>query len=221
MLGAVSIGSLGLAVVSGIIASQIKEFSGSFGMAIVTFVMSLQVGILSGVFSVRWYRLRKGTGANWIMKFWRGPIGHFLAKVASINLGTRAAAADRPTEMAIAMNAEEMYAKLSKPQRLQLGAVPEVLRHLQDQARGMRERMVELDAAVSNAQGSRAGRGRRRCWRICARRARRRRVGWRKWLARWRICGWICCGYMRGRGMRRVSRGISMRHGRSEREWIG
>jgi serine/threonine-protein kinase len=157
VLGAVSVGALGVAVVSGIISSQIKEFTPSFGMAIVTFVIALQVGVISGVFSVRWYRIRKGTAANWLIKLWRGPIGGFLAKIASINLGTRTAAADRPTEMAIAMNAEEMYAKLSKPQRLQLGAVPEVLRHLQDQAHGMRERMVELDAAVSAAQGSRAG----------------------------------------------------------------
>jgi serine/threonine-protein kinase len=157
VLGAVSIGALGTALTAGIIASQIKEFTGTFSMAIVTFIISLQVGIISGAFSLRWYRIRKGTAANWLVKFWRGPIGHFLAKVASINLGTRVVAADRPTEMAIATNAGEMYAKLPKPQRQLLGEVPAVLRHLQDQARAMRDRMVELDGAISNAQRSPAG----------------------------------------------------------------
>jgi eukaryotic-like serine/threonine-protein kinase len=113
--------------------------------------VGLYVGLFSTAFSSRWRRLRLGTGSLW-SKMWSGPVGKQLAQLASINLGDRAVLADRPTEMAIAMSAEAMFATFPKELRESLGDVPKVLHDLEAHARAIRSRIEDLDASLAEAQ---------------------------------------------------------------------
>jgi len=114
-------------------------------------LVSLYLGLVTTAFSSRWRRLRRGTGSLW-SKLWSGPVGTQLARVASINLGERAVLADRPTEMAIAMSAEAMFATFPKALRESLGDVPQVLHGLESHARVIRSRIENLDASLAEAQ---------------------------------------------------------------------
>ena len=114
-------------------------------------VIGLYFGLLGTAFSRRWRRLRRGNGSLW-SKIWSGPVGKQIARVASINLGDRAVLADRPTEMAIAMSAEAMFATFPKALRDSLGDVPKVLHGLEAHARAIRSRIEDLDASLAEAQ---------------------------------------------------------------------
>ena len=115
------------------------------------------IGVLGTVLARNWARLRKGRGSLWT-KFWQGKPGHLIGRVASFRLGQRSIAADRPTELAIAMSAEAVYATFPKEVRESLGDVPEALRGLEAQARAARARIAELDAALLEARNQ-PGRG--------------------------------------------------------------
>ena len=114
-------------------------------------VISAYVGIVGTVVSQKWSRLRNATDPLW-SRFWQGRPGRLLARIASIRLGQRAVAANRPTELAIAMSAEAVFATLSKDLRQSLGDVPEALRGLEARARTARARIAELDVAIVDAE---------------------------------------------------------------------
>jgi hypothetical protein len=103
------------------------------------------------VISARWHRARNAKDPL-LAKFWRGPVGRFIGRLASYKLGARAIPADRPTELGIAMSAEAMYDELPKQVRKSLGDVPQVLRTLETHARAMRARIAALDDSLGEAQ---------------------------------------------------------------------
>lgn len=109
------------------------------------------LGVLGIVLSRNWSRLRNGRGSLWT-KFWQGKPGHLLGRLSSFKLGKRTIAADRPTELAIAMSAEALYAAFPKEVRASLGDVPEAVRALEAHARAARARIAELDAALLDAR---------------------------------------------------------------------
>ena len=110
---------------------------------------------IAGVFSATTSRARSGKG-SWWAKRWEGTMGRWLSKLARIKLGARSAAADRPTEMAIAFSAQALYDELPKPLRQSLGNVPAILEQLERQARAMREHMAALDERIASARTGRA-----------------------------------------------------------------
>jgi hypothetical protein len=110
---------------------------------------------IAGVFSATTSRARSNTG-SWWAKRWEGALGRWLAKLASIKLGARSAAADRPTEMAIAFSAQALYDDLPKPLRQSLGDVPAIVHQLERQASAMRERMTALDESIASVPAARA-----------------------------------------------------------------
>lgn len=83
-------------------------------------------------------------------------MGRWLTKIAGIKLGARSAAADRPTEMAIAFSAQALYDELPKPLRQALGNVPAIVEQLERQAGAMRAQIAALDESIAAA---RRGRG--------------------------------------------------------------
>ena len=83
-------------------------------------------------------------------------MGRWLTKLARIKLGARSAAADRPTEMAIAFSAQALYDELPKALRQSLGDVPALVDQLERQARAMREHMAALDESIALAKTGRA-----------------------------------------------------------------
>jgi len=110
---------------------------------------------IAGVFSATTSRARSSKG-SWWAKRWDGTMGRWVQKLARIRLGTRSAAADRPTEMAIAFSARALYDELPKPLRQSLGNVPALLEQLERQARAMREHIAALDESLASASARRA-----------------------------------------------------------------
>jgi len=110
---------------------------------------------IAGVFSATTSRARSNEG-SWWAKRWEGVMGRWLTKLASIKLGARSAAADRPTEMAIAFSAKALYDELPKALRQSLGNVPAMIEQLEQQSRAMREHIASLDESIASATGARA-----------------------------------------------------------------
>ena len=110
---------------------------------------------IAGVFSATTTRARRNVG-SWWAKRWEGAMGRWLAKLASFRLGARSAAADRPTEMAIAFSARALYDELPKSLRQSLGDVPAIVEQLERQARAMREQIAGLDESIASAKAARA-----------------------------------------------------------------
>ena len=110
---------------------------------------------LAGVFSATTSRARSNEG-SWWAKRWEGAMGRWLTKLARIKLGARSAAADRPTEMAIAFSAQALFDELPKPLRQSLGNVPALVEQLERQARAMREHVAALDESIASARVGRA-----------------------------------------------------------------
>src|SRR5207244_3001229 len=81
-----------------------------------TGVVSLYVGTITTVLSRKWRRLRNGTQSAW-SSFWSGRIGAKLVQIAGYKLRDRAVPANRPTEVAIAMNAEATFGSLPRAMR--------------------------------------------------------------------------------------------------------
>ena len=149
--GLTFIGATGLVVgAAGLIGTIVLPHQAMHFVAPVAFI-GLYFGLLATAFSSRWRRLRRGTGSLW-SKLWSGPIGKQLTHIASIKLDDRAVLADRPTEMAIAMSAEAMFATFPKELRESLGDVPKVLHGLEAHARAIRSRIDDLDASLAEAQ---------------------------------------------------------------------
>ncbi len=145
------VGIAGLTIGAGATAVAIVGYGPFVGVAAPVAIFGLYVGTFSSIFSSRWRRLRRGTGSVW-SRLWSGKVGQQLARLASFKLGERAVPADRPTELAIAMSAEAMFATFPKELRESLGDVPKVLHGLEAHARSVRARIEELNAALVEAQ---------------------------------------------------------------------
>ncbi|HSE51708.1 MAG TPA: hypothetical protein VLB00_05940, partial [Gemmatimonadales bacterium] len=99
-------------------------------------------------------RRRDVTGERRI-KYWSSRFGRWLFKVASAGLSPRAAGAGgthRPTELALAFAAEDLYAELPPAIRAALPGLPDVLKRLEQQARNVRARIEELEQSLAEAQ---------------------------------------------------------------------
>jgi hypothetical protein len=86
-------------------------------------------------------------------KLWTGPIGRLLFRIARAVLPKRAipqAMTHRPTELAIAMAAEQLFAELPKATRKHLGDLPAVVHRLEGDAQRMRTRLEELQDVVAD-----------------------------------------------------------------------
>lgn len=99
-------------------------------------------------------RRRDVTGERRI-KYWSSRFGRWLFKVASAGLSHRALGAGgthRPTELALAFAAEDLYAELPPAIRAALPGLPDVLKRLELQARNVRARIEELEQSLAEAQ---------------------------------------------------------------------
>ena len=105
-------------------------------------------------------RRRDVTGERRI-KYWGSRFGRWLFKVASAGLSHRALGAGgthRPTELALAFAAEDLYAELPSAIRAALPGLPDVLKRLEQQARNVRARIEELEQSLAETrQGAAPG----------------------------------------------------------------
>jgi xanthosine utilization system XapX-like protein len=152
MVGIVS--KVGLAGGATALASLLVVHGSATPVLAAVGVAGAYVGALATVFSRKWIRLRRGT-SSLFTGVWSGMVGTRLIAMAGYKLGRRAVPADRPTELAIAMNAESIFTTLPRALRDQLGDVPALLHGLEAQARLARARIEEVDASVAEVQHGR------------------------------------------------------------------
>jgi len=88
-------------------------------------------------------------GERWL-KFWEGPLGRGLFKLAKYRLGSVAStgAAYGPTEMALSIAADRLYDKLPKDVQKSFSELPDVVGALEQDADRIRSRINELDALI-------------------------------------------------------------------------
>ena len=88
------------------------------------------------------------------LKYWGSRFGRWLFKIAGLGLEPRAAsggATHRPTELAIAFAAEDLYGELPRALQAALPGLPVVLKKLEQQARAVRGRIDQLEESLAAA----------------------------------------------------------------------
>lgn len=86
---------------------------------------------------------------------WRGPVGRLLFRLARPLVSRRAIpppATHRATELALGLAAERLFAELPRETRQELRDLPEVVHRLEGDAKRMRERLEQLNAALEGAE---------------------------------------------------------------------
>lgn len=92
--------------------------------------------------------------SQWQEKFWTGPVGRLLVKLAGWRLTRRSApehTLHRPTEVALGEAAEALFKALPSAQRRDLKHLPEEIRFLATRAQEMRRKLEELDDLIAHA----------------------------------------------------------------------
>jgi len=143
----------GLAVGIGSLLAMAANLLPGFGSPVVPLLVVSGVGLWA-VGSVVDQRRRDVTGERRI-KYWGSRFGRWLFKVAGAGLSRRALGAGgthRPTELALAFAAEDLYAELPPAIRAALPGLPDVLKRLEQQARQVRARIEELEQSLAETQ---------------------------------------------------------------------
>ena len=105
------------------------------------FGLSGATAIATGIAALAASRSRLENPDERRLKFWNGPIGRWLFKLAGIALRRApgaAPSADRPTEAALGLAALDLFEALPKETRRQLGDLPAVVRGLEERVRRLR-----------------------------------------------------------------------------------
>jgi serine/threonine-protein kinase len=108
---------------------------GLFGLASAT-------AVATGIAALAAERRRLDVEEERRLKFWRGPVGRLLFKLARFGFKRSAAmpaVTDRPTEVALGLAAVELFEALPDGTRRHLGDLPTVVQGLEEQVRRLRE----------------------------------------------------------------------------------
>ena len=114
----------------------------------------LTVGVVSTIGHLALLQRRRDVDTEFWGKLWNGRMGRWLFKVARALLPKRpiqSAMTHRPTELAIGMAAEQLYADLPKATRKQLGDLPTVVARLEADAQKMRAHLEELQEIAGDS----------------------------------------------------------------------
>lgn len=110
--------------------------------------LSLATGVGTGAAAFFRYERRNDLVGGWIGKLLNSRLGRWLFKLAGLGLKggrQRAHLAHRPTELAIGMAVDALFASLPKSTRQRLGDLPGAVRGLEGDATRMRRRVEELN----------------------------------------------------------------------------
>jgi serine/threonine-protein kinase len=120
------------------------------------FALALLGGLALGIAHLALVQRRRDVDTAFWSKLWTGRVGKWLFHIARAFLPARplaAAMTHRPTELAIGMAAEQLFAELPKATRKQLSDLPDVVTRLEADAQRMRARLEELQEAVADPRG--------------------------------------------------------------------
>src|SRR6266566_410013 len=115
------------------------------------FGWSLSTGLLAGFLALVRLQRRVDLDTRIWSWLWQGPIGRLLFSVARLLVRLMSLpppATHRPTELALAMAAEQLFEELPRETRQQLRELPDVVRRLEQDAQKMRQRLEELNDAL-------------------------------------------------------------------------
>jgi len=121
-----------------------------------TFGIALFGGLALGIAHLALVQRRRDVDTAFWAKLWTGRVGRWLFRVARALLPNRpiaSAMTHRPTELAIGMAAEQLFADLPKASRKHLGDLPHVVARLEADAQRMRARLEELQEVVADPRG--------------------------------------------------------------------
>jgi len=93
---------------------------------------------------------------------WQGPVGRLMFRIARLLVPAKSLpppVTHRPTELALAMAAEQLFDQLPRDVRRQLRDLPEVVRRLEQDAQKMRQRLEDLNDALGGTKDEGRGKG--------------------------------------------------------------
>jgi predicted Ser/Thr protein kinase len=95
---------------------------------------------------------------TWRWRFWHGPLGRGLIRIASVGATARthATSAHRPTEIAIGLAAQDLYGALPRNLQRRFQHLPRTIRRLEDEAQAIRTQLAALDATETSTAEARA-----------------------------------------------------------------
>jgi eukaryotic-like serine/threonine-protein kinase len=115
------------------------------------FGWSLSGGLLTGFLALVRLQRRIDLDTRIWSSLWQGPLGRLMFRIARLLVPAKSLpppATHRPTELALAMAAEQLFDQLSREARRQLRDLPDVVRRLEGDAQNMRRRLEELNDAL-------------------------------------------------------------------------
>jgi hypothetical protein len=132
-------GSLGLAALSGAAAFLLPypAVLVAFGV----FGLSCATAVATGFAALAASRSRLDHAEARRFGFWKGRLGRWLFRIASVGLRGRVGlvpVVDRPTEVALGLAALDLFALLPEDVRARLGNLPAVVRALEEQVQSLR-----------------------------------------------------------------------------------
>lgn len=153
VLRLLGVGGLGIATAAGLVL-----FTGSGASWLLSyrwvaqiFGWSLTGGLVTGFLALVRLQRRIDLDTRIWSWLWQGPVGRLLFRVARLFVTAKSLpppATHRPTELALAMAAEQLFEQLPRETRHQLRDLPEVVRQLEGDAQRMRARLEELNDAL-------------------------------------------------------------------------
>jgi hypothetical protein len=145
VFGSLAAGGASLASIFVIGPSEAGSLWGIFGVTMTAFTVT------GAVHAVRTQQRRDIWGERWL-KFWNSRLGRWAFKLAGLGLKHVPAATTatyRPTELALGLAADHLYEALSKETRRALPDLPQVVRQLERDAQGMRQRVDQLNDLIT------------------------------------------------------------------------
>src|SRR6266853_2090033 len=148
----IGIGGILLGGVSGYVILT-APYPGPSAWLAQVFGWSLSTGLLTSFLALVRLQRRIDLDTRIWSWLWQGPIGRLLFRVARLLLPAKLIpppATHRPTELALAMAAEQLFEELPRETRQQLRELPHVVRRLEQDAQKMRQRLEELNEALGS-----------------------------------------------------------------------
>ena len=126
------------------------------------FGWSLSTGLITGFLALVRLQRRIDLDTRIWSWLWQGPLGRLMFRIARVLSPARSLpppATHRPTELALAMAAEQLFDELPREARRQLRDLPDVVRRLERDAQKMRLRLEELNEALEGTRDEGRGKG--------------------------------------------------------------